>query len=70
MDYLIPSICLQQLYLASATCHCLCAIFTKGCSTFILQGLNQTEMQMDELDKHWCSAKIATESQCVYNKCT
>lgn len=60
MYYLIPSICLQELYLASATCHC--AIFAERCSTFIVQGFNQTEMWMDELHKPWCSARIAAES--------
>lgn len=40
MYYLIPGICLQELYLATATCHCHCAIFTKGCSSFVVQELN------------------------------
>lgn len=69
MYYLIPGICLQELYLASAACHCHCAIFTKGCSSFIVQGLNETLMWMDELDQHWCTARIATESQCVCRRC-
>lgn len=65
MYYLIPSICLQELYLvylvASATCHAIVLFLQRDAALPLFRGLTRQKCGW----MSWCGAGIAAESPCV-----